>query len=141
MTTALDIAVILVAILAIAAVLSAIHRRYLCCLAAERSGESICQFARSFNYRRLDTGVIRAVYEEVQAYIRPEHPAFPLRATDHFEDTLRIDPENVEELISDIAQRCGRSLDDAERNPHWSGLYTVGALVHFLCAQPKTQVA
>src|SRR5689334_16448601 len=38
-------------------------------LIAARDGESICQFARSFDRHRVDTWVIRAVYEQLQLYL------------------------------------------------------------------------
>src|SRR4051812_38140996 len=34
-------------------------------LAADRQGESICTFARSFDCRAIDTWIIRAVFEEL----------------------------------------------------------------------------
>ncbi|HEX5998235.1 MAG TPA: hypothetical protein VFZ16_02380 [Hyphomicrobiaceae bacterium] len=33
-------------------------------IAKEREGESICRFARGFDCRKVDTRIIRAVYEE-----------------------------------------------------------------------------
>lgn len=39
-------------------------------LVADRQGESIGSFARSFDYRAIDTWIIRAVYEELQFYCR-----------------------------------------------------------------------
>lgn len=38
-------------------------------LAASRAGESICEFARSFERRRVDAWIIRAVYDELQEYL------------------------------------------------------------------------
>src|SRR5471032_295887 len=48
---------------------SSLQRRRLRALAAQRSGESICDFARSFDARAVDTWVIRAVYEALQDYL------------------------------------------------------------------------
>ena len=42
--------------------------QYLRDLAAEREGESICQFARDFEMRQTDAWIVRAVYEQLQAH-------------------------------------------------------------------------
>lgn len=101
-------------------------------LAAERVGESTCTFARSFDFRRVDTRVMRAVYEGVQSYVR-----FPIRASDHLTKDLRLDDEDLSlDIIPDIAHRTGRSLDGYEANPYYGQADTVGGLVHFLASQP-----
>ena len=115
------------------------HRRRMRALALERSGESICHFVRGLPYRRLDTSVIRHVYEAVQSELVVPDFRVPIRATDHCTDTLDIDPEDFEYLIADLADRCGRSLDSYEQNPYYGRVRTVGDLVQFLCAQPKAQ--
>ena len=123
----------------VSAILNRNHRRRMRILAAERSGESICQFVRSLPYRRLDTTVIRRVYEAVQAEVSVPDCRVPLRITDHCTDTLEMDPEDFDDLVVDLADRCGRSLDGYRRNPFYSYAGTVGGLVQFLCAQPKSQ--
>ncbi len=114
------------------------HRRRMRALAAERDGESICQFARSLPYRQLDTSVIRLVYEAMQSEIAVPNLAVPIRASDGCTDTLEIDPEDLEYLVVDLADRSGRSLDGCEQNPFYGRVHTVGDLVHFLCAQPRS---
>ena len=76
------------------------HRRRMRALAAERSGESICQFVRGLPYRQLDTSVIRHVYDAVQAEVAIPDFRLPLRATDHCTDTLDIDPEDEDVKIN-----------------------------------------
>ena len=115
------------------------YRRRMRALAAERSGESICQFARSLPYRQLDTAVIRHVYEAVQSEVAIPDCRVPIRATDHCINTLDIDPEDFEDLVADLADRCGRSLDSYELNPFYGRVHIVGDLVQFLCAQSKAQ--
>jgi len=115
------------------------YRRRMRSLAAERSGESICQFARSLPYRQLDTSVIRNVYEAVQSEITIPDGPFPIRATDHCTDTLEIDLEDFDFLVADLADRCRRSLESCEQNPFYGRVHTVGDLARFLCAQPKVQ--
>ena len=101
-------------------------------LAAERSGESTCSFARSFDFRHTDTAIMRAVYEELQANV-----AYPIRATDHLRDDLRLDDEDLDlDIIPAIARRVGRTLDDHKANPHYEECLTVAGLVRFLAAQP-----
>ncbi len=83
---------------ALAALIAGIHRTYhvdrrqLVPLIASRQSESICEFARSFDCRRTDTWVIRAVYEELQDY-HVRYGKLPIRATDLFESDLLIDDE------------------------------------------------
>lgn len=115
------------------------RRRALALLAVTRSGDSLCSFARSFPRPDTDTWVLRAVYEELQRYLGSEHPAFPLRATDRLEEDLRIDPEDLDmDVAVDIAHRCGRTFDNTQQNPYHGRVKTVGDLVAFFCAQPRS---
>lgn len=116
------------------------HREYramLRALATERAGESIGDFARAFDTREIDTWVIRAVYEQLQAYLAPVHANFPLRASDQLK-TLVSDPDDLDmDLAVEIAERTGRSYDHAEQNPYYGRVNTVGDVVHFFNAQPR----
>lgn len=56
----------LLALGSLVAVLSRREALRLARMAQGRAGESICQFARSIDCRRVDTWVVRAVYEELQ---------------------------------------------------------------------------
>jgi len=103
-------------------------------LASQRTGESICTFAREANGRANDTWVVRAVYEQVQAYLGS---TFPLRWNDSFEKDLKIDIEDVEEVIaSEVSERTGRNFFETVGNPMYAKVRTVGDLVVFFCAQP-----
>ena len=117
------------------------QRRRLARLAADRQGESICSFARSFDYRAVDTWVIRAVFEELQPYCNFGRCMLPLRATDDLEDLLRIDPEDLDDLASDMAFRAGRSLEDCDKNPFYGKVKTASDLVLFLVNQPSREAA
>jgi hypothetical protein len=104
--------------------------------AVERSGESICTFARSFDYRRIDTRIIRAVHEEVSHWIEGDCPGFPLRPEDRLETDLEIDWEDLEDMAKVIAFRTRRSLAEPEKNPFYGKVGTSATLVHFFAHQP-----
>jgi len=128
---------VLAALVMAAVVSTRAERRRLQALAASRRGESIGEFARSFDARAVDTWVIRAVYEEIQALLRASHAAFPLRASDQLKD-LGIDPDDLDmDLAVVIAQRTGRSLDHAAQNPYFGAVKTVADLVMFFNAQSR----
>lgn len=105
-------------------------------MAQSRAGESICQFARSIDCRRVDTWVVRAVYEELQRSLSGTVPV-PLRVTDHLQRDLRLDTDDLDDLILDMAQRSGRCLAHTSANPLFGKVATVGDLVDFLHAQPR----
>ena len=52
-------------------------------LAKRRAGLSICQFVRSFDYRQVDTIIIRAVYEGLQGWTTFGIKQFPVMAVDN----------------------------------------------------------
>ena len=109
-------------------------------LAAARDGESICEFARSFD-RKTDTWILRAVYEEVSRYFSVDGRPLPIRRTDRCEKDLKIDPEDLNDLASDVAFRAQRSLNGSEKNPLYNKVQTVGDLVAFFEHQPKVVTA
>jgi hypothetical protein len=53
----------------------------------------------------------------------------------------RMDPEDYEEMVLEIAERVGRSLKDYDRNPYYRQISTVSGLIEFLCAQPMARRA
>lgn len=112
-------------------------------IAQSRIGESICQFARSFDTRETDAKIIRAVYEELGRYLGSKNTALPLRATDQLFSSkgLNIDSEDLDEVAADIAFRAGRSLANVERNPYFGRIQTVADLVAFFSAQPESEQA
>ncbi len=108
-------------------------------LARSRAGESICEFARDFARREVDTRIIRAVYERLQVELLDGHAQrdFPIRGGDRLIEDLHIDPEATEQEIAEaIAERAGRSLDGASANPLNGRVRTVRELVLFFNAQP-----
>jgi hypothetical protein len=104
-----------------------------------RLNEDIGSFSRAFDRRAtdpLDPGAIRAVWDALLPLTAVGGPAIPLRPTDRFQLDLGVDPEEVEELIPGLVERCGRAVGNWTANPYYAGLSTVGALVHFISAQP-----
>jgi hypothetical protein len=99
-------------------------------IAAERKGESICQFARGFDCRSVDTWIIRAVYDEFSG-------AFPLRPSDRLREDLHIDGDDLDFGAIHIARRTGRTLDEYERNPFYGEMKTLHDLVMFFHHQPR----
>jgi hypothetical protein len=105
-------------------------------LATSRTGESICEFARSFDCRVVDTWVIRAVYEELQSEVQLAW--LPIRANDVLVKDLHIDPDDLDmSLAPAIAARTGRSLESAETNPYSGKVLTASDLVLFFNGQPR----
>jgi len=108
-------------------------------LLEDRGNDSICTFSRHFEFRKIDTWVIRAVYEQLQNYMNGEKENFPIRATDDLFKDLMIDDEDLEyDLVDEISQRSGRTLENAESNPYYCKVNTVENVVFFFNEQPKT---
>jgi len=105
-------------------------------VARSRGVEGICEFARSFDCRQVDTWIVRAVYEELQEELGQMQP-FPIRASDRFVEELGIDLEELDMThVPAIAARTGRSLQRCKSNTYWGQVRTVADLVHFFNAQP-----
>jgi hypothetical protein len=112
-------------------------KRELQALASSRPGESICDFARSFDRRVVDTWVIRAVYEELQSAVLLA--SFPIRASDVLVKDLRIDPDELDmSLAPAIAARTGRTLEIDKTHPYWGKVLTAFDLVLFFNGQPHS---
>jgi hypothetical protein len=115
-------------------------RAHLQSLAATRSGESICHFAREVDCRVVDTWIVRAAYEEIQEHLSGLLPNFPVRGSDRLIEDLRIDPDDLDEVLAiDMAERSRRDLAEAEQNPYFGKVRTVRDLMMFLQAQPRLQ--
>ncbi|MEM7018209.1 MAG: hypothetical protein AAF512_12820, partial [Pseudomonadota bacterium] len=56
----------------------------------------------------------------------------PIKASDNLFETLKFDADDLDlDLVEEIAQRTGRSLEDGESNPYYGKVTTVGNLVLF----------
>jgi hypothetical protein len=109
---------------------------------SNRAGESICTFVASFDCRRTDTWILRAIYEELSRNLAVGGHPMPIRAEDECsEKVLGIDGEDLNDLTIDIAFRAKRSLENAEQNPLYGKVCTVRDLVNFLEHQPRLETA
>jgi hypothetical protein len=108
-------------------------------LAVTRAGESICQFARSFDLRRFDPVLIRAVYATVQ--VQMGRPHVPLRADDRLVEDLELDDDDLEEIVLEASRLAGRSLEETGLNPLYGRISTVRHVVEFLLHQPPDEAA
>jgi len=131
-----------VAVLAVLSVLANLQgkreNRKLLALAASREGQTICEFARDFDARAVDTWIIRAAYEQLQGQLRHIHPAFPVRADDRLKEDLFLDEDDLDmDLAQEVEARTGRSLDGSDNNPYFGRVKTVRDLVLFFQSQPK----
>jgi hypothetical protein len=112
--------------------------RHMNLLSQQRAGEDICTFVRSFDCRKTDTWILRAVYEEMSKYCQVKNRFIPIRPEDRWKEDLKIDAEDLGmDLLPDIADRSGRSLKNTNLNPYYSKVKTVQDLVNFLEHQPK----
>lgn len=105
--------------------------KYFASLCEDRKGLSICEFAREFDSHTVDTWLIRATYEQLQAALPTKHKV-PIKASDNLFDTLKLDEDDLDlDLVKEIAQRTGRSLDNLESNPYYGKVTTARNLVLF----------
>ena len=103
--------------------------------AAQQPKAVMCAFARSFELRRTDTLIMRAVYEELQPVV-----SFPIRAAHRLVEDLQLDDEDLYfDYLPSIARRVSRGLTDTKQNPLYGRVLTVTDLVHFFAAQPALE--
>lgn len=109
--------------------------KYFAELCEERKGLSICDFAREFDSRTVDTWIIRAVYEQLQAALATKQK-LPIKASDNLFATLKLDEDDLDlDLVEEIAQRTGRSTENYESNPYYGKVTTARNLVLFFSHQ------
>ncbi len=111
--------------------------RKLNALIADRPDDSICTFARSFDRRKVDPWVIRAVYNDLQNIMNRAEGPFPIRASDNLWKDLFIDEDDVDldmaEILPQLIGRCSKNMED---NPYYGRVHTVEDLVLFFNALP-----
>jgi hypothetical protein len=107
-------------------------------LAQKRGEPNICEYARSFDYRNVDTNVMREVWKEVQDYLGNYNGTpFTVQADDLFKDTYNLHPDDLDEIYWTVADRLGIDTESPEENPYFNQVTSVRNLVMFLHHQPK----
>jgi len=111
-------------------------------LSLERGDANICEYARSFDYRVVDTKIMREVWNEVQQILGSQNgKPFPIKADDLLEKTYNIDPDDLDEIYWKVADRLGIDTQNPEENPLFNKVTSVRNLVMFLHHQPKVHHA
>ena len=112
-------------------------------LAAGRSLEDICSFARALDRRSswFDAWVVRAVWDALQPYVAFDEGHVPLRPDDRLSEDLKIDPEDSGELAAQVARRVGREASRWSSNPARGEVRTVGDLIRLVALQPRVPAA
>ena len=138
MSSFLHIAIPVAGFIVVLWIASIIDSRRMRRVAAERTEDSICTFARSLDCRTLDTQVIRAVYEEFQRYYRG---SFPIRTADRIDQDLKMDRDDLADIFISVAKRCGRDLQYTASWPKERRVETVADMIYNICDLPKSHVA
>ncbi|POP45930.1 hypothetical protein CHU32_09005 [Superficieibacter electus] len=111
-------------------------------LADARRGKSICDFARSFNLREVDTWVIRAVWNVLSESVNREGPdgfIIPIFVDDRLADEFMLeDEDDLLDTLEDMAFRAGRSTELLGTDGFSGPLVTVRDAVLLLNALPMT---
>jgi hypothetical protein len=98
-----------------------------------RKQESICTFIRSLECQAIDPLLVRSVYDELQTYMN-----VPLRPDDRLCEDLRIEQDDIYDIIVTVGRRAGRSIGGVSHDPLWGHISTVRSLVELLSRQPRT---
>lgn len=106
-------------------------------LARERAELSICHFARSFDYRRVDTKIIRAAYEGFQEWAGGGVKNFPVMASDDIGKLYGMANEDLDDFAEELTRKTGRAWAELEQNPLYGKVITVRDLVLFVNSQPE----
>ena len=120
---------------ALIAMLRVFHRRHLKRIKEERTGESICTFARALPAKDHDTWVVRAAYEEIS-----RHAGAPIRPSDEVAKFWGIDGDDLDDAILRIARRAGRSMEDVQKNPLCGKVVAVADVIAFIEHQPREPI-
>jgi len=109
-------------------------------IAKYRGRPDICSYSRYFDYRKTDTKIMREVFNSVQDWAgKYEGIPFPVRAEDCFNKLYKMDPDDLDDIYFEIAEKLNINIDNPEKNPYWNKVNTVKDLVMFLHFQKKVQ--
>lgn len=133
------VALIIVSFIIIYLVIATIKdNKRLRAIAAERAGDNVCTFARAFDRRNVDPWTIRAAYDEFQEYFGSIERPFPIRASDRLQEDLKMDGDDVFDLLFAIAERSRHDITFLNDNPQ---IHTIGDLVVCISNLPKIEEA
>ncbi len=136
----MEVIVIVGILIFIGSCVAFLHHYRMRSIALSRSDSDICRYARSFDYRNVDTKIMREVYNHVQEWAgKYEGIPFPVEPDDCFDEIYKMDADDLEDIYLDIAQKLGISTENPEVNPYWNKVTTVKNLVLFLHNQPKVK--
>lgn len=118
-------------------------RAHLRMLAQQRKDHSICDFARSFDAREVDTWVIRASWNVLSESVNRDGPdgfTVPIFADDRLADEFMLeDDEDLLETLEEMAHRAGRSTELLGTEGFSGPVITVRDAVLLLNALPMTE--
>ncbi|WP_211216990.1 hypothetical protein [Simiduia agarivorans] len=81
---------------------------------------------------------MREVYNLVQEWAgKYEDIPFPVQADDTFDGIYRMDPDDLDDIYFEVAEKLGISKENSEANPYYDKVETVKDLVLFLNDQPR----
>lgn len=134
----MEILLIIIGLIIAGAIYTIIEHRRMKKIAVERGEPNICEYARSFDYREIDTKILREVWNELQECLgKLEGKPFPIKADDMFKDTYNLDPDDLDEVYWAVADKLGIDTENPENNPYWNKVTSVKNLVLFLHNQPR----
>lgn len=107
-------------------------------IAIERGNPNICEYARSFDFRDVDTEIMREVWNEVQLNLgNYDGKPFPVKAEDLFEETYNMHLDDIDDIYWSVADKLGIDTELPEKNPYFNQVTSVKNLVLFLHNQPR----
>ncbi len=111
-------------------------------IARGRGKPDICKYARSFDFRNTDTKIMREIYNSIQEWAgKYDDVPFPVQSEDSFEKLYQMDPDDLDDIYLEVAEKLGISTEEAEKNPYYERVETVKDLVLFLNSQPRLESA
>ena len=123
---------------AIGLVIKNVQAKHLHRLATERKSSPGYLVSCSANHVGSDPVVVQAVYEAVENHVNSLCPGFPIHPDDDLVLVLGMDPEDVEDMVNEIANDCGRMF---EENPEIPAMIipTVSGVIDFVCKAKRAK--
>jgi hypothetical protein len=129
---------IISAIILFGIIISVANHRRMKKLALSRGEPNICEYARSFDFRQVDTKIIREVWNYIQSSLGNFNgKPFPIKADDLFNETYKFDEDDLDEIYWAVADKLGIDTKNPQNNPYYNQVTSVRNLVLFLHYQPR----